>query len=365
MKLYCKEPFYNIEIDHKGDVHLCCKTWLPIPIGNILENTLEEIWLGEKAVEVRNTIIDQSYKYCLLDVCPAWISKTIPTDEVVNDQYPGWWNGTSRVQYKLPVVVKFSFDASCNLQCPSCRTEKFQYYEGYPKYETSLRILNRIKEAYLSTPNDNTFLFTITGSGDAIGSHLFRNFLLELDGSQFPNMGINILTNGVMLTEKVIGQLHKIHKNIKEITVSVDAATTYTYDKVRKGGDFEQLKKNIDYINKCQELAHCGLLYTYVVQSTNYREMRQFLNWIVAYPRARIRFTRILNWIGSQDAGFFEKENIWDPRHPEHKNFSDFISMPWTKHGRVTWTNIESGNQVIANSKKFIPIRPDGKINHI
>lgn len=358
MNLYCKEPFYNIEISHNGDVYLCCKTWHPVSIGNILENSLEEIWLGEKAIEVRNSIIDQTYKHCLLDVCPAWISKTIPTDEVINEKYPGWWSGISRTQYRLPVVIKFSFDASCNLQCPSCRSSKFQIYEGTPRYDKSLAILNQIKKAYLSTPNDSTFLFTITGSGDAIGSHLFRNFLLELDGSQFPNMGINLLTNGVMLTEKVIGQLHKIHKNLKEITISVDAATEYTYNKVRKGGDFTQLKKNIDYINNCSELSHCGLMYTYVVQATNYKEIRQFQNWITSYPRSRIRFTRILNWVGSQEDGFFERENIWDPKHPEYDKFFKYINEPWVKHGRVSWTNIESTNEVIANTKKFIPIRP-------
>lgn len=357
MPLYCKEPFYNIEIDKRGNVYLCCSTWHPVSIGNILEHSLEEVWLGEKAKEVRNTIIDQTYKHCRLDICPAWISKTIPEDELINEDYPGWWSGISRTQFRLPALVKFSFDPSCNLQCPSCRTRRIQYYEGSGQYEISLKILDRIKEAYLSEPNDSSFMFTITGSGDAIGSHLFRNFLLELDGTKFPNMGINILTNGVMLTEKVIGQLHRIHKNIKEITISVDAATKETYDKVRRGGDFEQLKKNIDYINQCPELMDCKLLYTFVVQNSNFSETRKFMEWITSYPRARIRFTRVLNWIGSQEEGFFEEENIWSESHPNYHTFFKFINEPWTKHNRVSWTNIESKNEIVEQTKKYIPIR--------
>ena len=356
MALYCKEPFYNIEIDKRGDVYLCCQTWHPVTIGNILENTLEEVWLSDKAKSVRSTIIDQSYKHCRLDICPAWISKTIPSDELINEEYPGWWEGTvSRVQFRLPNLIKFSFDASCNLQCPSCRVNRIQFNESDKEYATASAILNRIKDAYLSAPNKSSFHFTITGSGDAIGSHLFRNFLLELDGSKFPNMKINILTNGVMLTEKVIRQLHRIHKNIKLITISVDAATEDTYNKVRKGGDFNQLKKNIDYINKCKELQHANLLYTYVVQNSNFREMKQFAEWITSYPRAKVRFTRILDW---GHGGYFSNENIWDNRHQNHEEFFKVLNEPWTKHERLLWTNISPDKDFNQSSNKIlIPVR--------
>jgi molybdenum cofactor biosynthesis enzyme MoaA len=345
MALNCKEPFYNIEIAITGDVFLCCQTWHPKVIGNLLKNSLEEIWLGEEARKVRASIIDQTYTYCNLDICPAWISKTIPTDTLINDDLPGWetYSTVTETQYtkfKLPKVVKFSFDASCNLQCPSCRTEKKQYYPTEWAYERSRKILDQIKLAYLSQPNTADFNFTITGSGDAIGSHLYRTFLTTLDGSQFPNMGIIILTNGVMLTEKVINQLSMIHSNIKDIVISVDAATTDTYNLVRKGGDFDQLKENIEYLNQCPSLSHANLKYTYVVQQDNFREMNLFTDWLLKYPRSQIRFTRMVQF-GAQSVDHFNSQNLWDPNHKDHTEFFEYINQSWITHPRVNWSNIQ------------------------
>lgn len=345
MTLNCKEPFYNIEITNTGDVFLCCRTWHPKVIGNILENTLEEIWLGEEARKVRASIIDQTYTYCKLDICPAWISKTISTDPLINDDFPGWEELTNTTQiraikFKLPTLVKFSFDDSCNLQCPSCRTIKIQSHPGDEKYEKARMILDQIKSTYLSQPSTSHFIFTITGSGDAIGSHLFRTFLTSIDGVLYPNMRINILTNGVMLTEKVINQLHRIHKNINDITISVDAATSSTYNIVRKGGNFDQLKENIEYLNQCPTLSHTTLKYTYVVQKDNFREMKDFADWILQYPRSHIRFTRMIQF-GAQLADHFNLQNLWNPAHEDHAEFFEYINQSWISNPRINWSNIQ------------------------
>ena len=345
MALNCKEPFYNIEITNTGDVFLCCQTWHPKVIGNILENTLEEIWLGAEARKVRESIIDQSYTYCDLDICPSWINKTIPSDNLINDDLPGWEDVSSPTQvklvkFRLPTLVKFSFDPSCNLECPSCRVEKKQFYPLNWAYERSRKILNQIKLAYLSQPNTADFKFTITGSGDAIGSHLFRTFLTTLDGSLYPNMGINLLTNGVMLTEKVINQLSKIHTNIKDIAISIDAATVDTYNRVRKGGDFKQLMENIEYLNQCPTLSHATLKYTFVVQQDNFREMKLFTEWLLKYPRSQLRFTRMVQF-GAQSSVHFNSQNLWNPNHKDHTEFFEYINQSWINHPRVNWSNIQ------------------------
>ena len=340
MALNCKEPFYKIEIETNGDVCLCCQTWHPKIVGNLFKNTIEEIWQGKEAQLVRASIIDQSYKYCSLDICPAWISKTIPEDELINELHPGWNDGVATTQFRLPEEVKFNFDNSCNLWCPSCRTDRVQYNPEHHKYSQAEHILNQIKLAYLSKPSTAKFGFTITSSGDAIGSHLYRNFLLSLDGEQFPNMRLIILTNGVMLTEKVINQMARIHKNIKQITISVDAATADTYNIVRAGGDFEQLQKNIEYLNQCRTLAHVNLAYTFVVQRDNFKEMKQFADWMLKYPRSKIRFTRIVQF-NNQAKSHFRDQNLWSPAHKDHNEFFDAMADTWVNNPRIQWTNIQ------------------------
>ena len=73
---YCNQPFIHAEISSNGVVRLCCGGWHPKIVGNIHDNTLEEIWINNESKKVRDSIDDQSYKYCKLDICPAVFKPT-------------------------------------------------------------------------------------------------------------------------------------------------------------------------------------------------------------------------------------------------------------------------------------------------
>ena len=175
---YCREPFVHAEINPSGRVRLCCGAWHPKIVGNIHESPLEQIWINKESQKVRQSINDQSYKYCNLDICPKPF-QSVPVD----------------VDTKLPKVLKFSFDASCNLECPSCMTSKIQYVKGSKQYLESMSILNKIKDSYYKFGLKQYAVFIITGSGDPFGSDVFRNFLYDFDGEKVPNLKFIFLTN--------------------------------------------------------------------------------------------------------------------------------------------------------------------------
>ncbi len=305
---YCNQPFIHAEISSNGVVRLCCGSWHPKVVGNINQNVLEEIWTNEESKKVRKSIDDQSYKYCKLDICPAVFQST-----------------PIKVDTKLPKILKFSFDDSCNLECPSCRTHKIQYSRGTKEYENTTSILNSIKHSYYTHGKYQNATFVVTGSGDTFGSDAFRHFLYDFDGTRLPLLKFVFLTNGVMLTEKVVNKIKSIHRNITRIVISVDASSEKTYNNIRKGGNFVQLKKNIEYLHNCKELSHVQFCYSFVVQNSNYKEMNTFIDWITSYNRATVRFTRILPW--SNTAMDFDYENIFSKNHPNYSNFKDIIKQ--------------------------------------
>ena len=93
----------------------------------------------------------------------------------------------------------------------------------------------------------NSVLLSITGSGDAFASITYWNYLLELSTNGIPsNVRLNILTNGVLMTENNWNSIKPLLSSIRQIEVSVDAATEPTYKIVRKNGNFKKL---------CQTLA--------------------------------------------------------------------------------------------------------------
>ena len=327
VKKYCNEPFVNVEIETNGIVRLCCGSWHPKSVGNLFENSLEEIWINEESQKVRNSIYDQSYSYCKLDICPKWQSNSLSEIK-------------SRVRTLLPARVKFSFDNSCNLECPSCRTKKIQHLPGSKDYNNSMFILESIKTSYLKLGKNQDVIFVITGSGDPFGSDIFRNFLYDLDGNALPKLRLVFLTNGVMLTEKVIGKIKKIHNNIILMNISIDAFNPDTYAVVRKGGNLNQLKQNIEFMHNYKGFNHIKFCYSFVVQNKNFEEMLDFADWILGFNNATIRYTRLLPW---EDMNLdFESENVFDSKHKNYSKLKEIVKKIYNKYGssKIDYTNL-------------------------
>lgn len=325
--VYCNEPFVNVDIEPNGIVRLCCGSWHPKSVGNLFENSLEEIWLNEESQKVRDSIYDQSYSYCKLNICPKWQSNNLSTIK-------------PRVKTLLPSKVKFSFDDSCNLECPSCRTKKIQHLPGSKEYDNSMFILESIKNSYLKLGKNQDVIFIITGSGDPFGSDVFRNFLYDLDGSKLPKLCLMFLTNGVMLTEKIIGKIKKIHNNITAMNISIDAFNPDTYTAIRKGGNLTQLKQNIQFMHSYKGFDHIKFCYSFVVQNKNFKEMLDFADWILSIDGATIRYTRLLPW-GNMNIDF-NSENVFDSNHENYVKLKELVKKIYNKYGssRIDYTNL-------------------------
>ena len=67
----CQWGLENIWINHSsGEVRMCGWTGSEGVIGNLLDNTIEELWHGERAERFRNSMLDGSYRYCNKKECP-------------------------------------------------------------------------------------------------------------------------------------------------------------------------------------------------------------------------------------------------------------------------------------------------------
>jgi hypothetical protein len=73
-KYFCAVPFKNLEI-HTKVCFACCPSWLPNKI-ETSEIPLKDVWNSDPIVDIRNSIIDGSFKYCDKELCP-YLSKFI------------------------------------------------------------------------------------------------------------------------------------------------------------------------------------------------------------------------------------------------------------------------------------------------
>ena len=54
----CHYPFYKLFVDYNGDVLFCANDWgKEIKVGNLVNQTLEDVWLGEKMYEIRKKLM--------------------------------------------------------------------------------------------------------------------------------------------------------------------------------------------------------------------------------------------------------------------------------------------------------------------
>jgi MoaA/NifB/PqqE/SkfB family radical SAM enzyme len=326
MQLMCQRPFTSCEITSMGDVIVCCYDWLPLIIGNIRKNTIQEIWNGEKANALRATILDGSYKYCNNQTCLYLLS--------------GGGELVTKEQFKLPdsdlpEKILLSVDKSCNLYCPSCRTKKIVQLEDENKEIATLIIKNTLQQLFKG-PHNNPILLGFDGSGEVFNSAIYRNiFETESVFSNlylWPNLRFRILTNGVMMTEKIQNRYSNIFNRISAMSVSVDAGNKESYNKVRLGGDWDLLWKNLDYLYRTQKhrnVEDFDWAWQVVLQEDNFESIPDLVDLAYNYPE-RLPFiviSPILNW-GTFTDEDFKNKSVTSPTSKNYNQLMEILNTP-------------------------------------
>ncbi|MFC1654072.1 radical SAM protein [Patescibacteria group bacterium] len=315
-KYICTMPYEWFEITPNGDVYTCCPTWLPKPIGNILEKEGDDLWNGKAAQKIRRSVIDGSFKYCDKKICPNIIRKKGPVKKLseINDSQIKKHIKNSK--YKLnygPKIINCAFDRSCNLSCPSCRAKQI-IAMGKDRKKVLLTI-DKINKYYAK----NITKLIITGSGDPFGSPYFFDWLRNMKPKDFPNLkSIHLHTNGQLFTKKSWDMIKPIRSKIKSVEISIDAATENTYKKNRRGGSFKRLLKNLSYISSLKKKGQIKYArISFVVQNNNYKEMFDFTKLGSELKFDDIYFSKLLNW-GTFSTKEYKSRAVHSPTHPNH-----------------------------------------------
>jgi len=315
----CKKPFNAFEVHIDGSVSVCCPSWLPKRVGNLNDNTVEEVFNSKGAQEIRESMLDGSFKFCNHKICPV-IQSLNP--DVLMDK------GSEEERYKKtkglqPKMYNLCYDESCNLSCPSCRANKILYTEG-PVYERKKKIQQKIIDFVFSKENKENCRMNITGSGDPFGSKLFRELLFSVDGREFPNVTIDLQTNGVMFTPRYWDKIKKIHNNLGSVYLSLDAAKEETYNITRRGGDWKRVIENIKFLStKRREKKFKWFRLDFVVQNVNFKEMPDFVELGKQLGVDQVYFSLVIDW-GTWPKEEYERQCVWKK---SHHNFEDFLNM--------------------------------------
>ena len=323
----CTTPFTYTEVFDK-EQFLCCPGWLKEDIYET--DDIQKNFHSEKSNKIRESIVDGSYKYCDEQQCPylASLSKGKLLDRRLK------LKSGNPVPKPQIATMNFCFDKSCNLQCPSCRSELINYL-GNDRIGVEDK-LRQVEENFSKTLQ---YLY-LSGSADPFFSKSFRQFLINFDPSKYPVLrNIHLHTNGLLWTENLWNRMSGIHRLVNSCEVSIDAATKDTYEnKVRIGGNFDTLLERLDYILSIKTIQ--TQRFSFVVQDSNYNEMYLFWELLTNINKKHnkkitIFFNHITNW-GTFTDEEYKVKDIGRKDHPLHTKFIEELNrvnkLPTVEH---------------------------------
>jgi MoaA/NifB/PqqE/SkfB family radical SAM enzyme len=286
---FCTAPWENMEItswgteiEQTGDVYHCCPAWLPPVIGNAREQTADKIWNSVAAQEVRKSIHGGSYRYCSKAHC-NWISgRALPSREEVLGRErarseEGKEKATLEELYPLemskgPANVTLSYDRSCNLACPSCRTD---YYSATKSQQEQLHKF--FGEFVKSVVKDARQIY-MDGAGETFASKHSREVLKSLNRRDYPELKFRFLTNGQLFDRRAYEEFD-LRGRLERVDVSIDSARPETFAVIRKGGTLKRLLANVEFLDGLRQRGEekFWLSFRFVISALNYREIPEVI----------------------------------------------------------------------------------------
>lgn len=328
-RLFCAKPFTWFEVSRgarENEVYLCCPSWLDTPAGNLRDQSVEEIWNGRVARDIRRSILDGSFAYCNHARCPYLQTASGPVQPASAVTDPELAavirDGLTAVPYG-PREINCSYDRSCNLSCPTCRTALIM--------ETARgEEIRSIQQKLTREALGDARLLYITGSGDPFGSPYFRRWLQTMQRRDMPRLEtIHLHTNGLLWNPRMWASIpDDVRALVKHADISIDAATCTTYAVNRRGGDFAVLLRNLEFIAGLRAAGPIEWLgINMVVQDNNFREMPDFVRLGARLGVDTVYFHRLVNW-GTFSAAEYAARAVHEPAHPRHGELLELLGNP-------------------------------------
>lgn len=330
---FCPMPFSHLATGYKGDAFVCCcPAWVPFAVGNVLEApSADAVWNSDVAAEIRRSVHDGDFSYCSRTLCSYIAAQKLPLKaEITDPLLRRYIDERSVVLEEVPQLVELNHDPTCNLACPSCRTEiitaKAEEQDAYA--ESARRVILPL----LRKVNGQSY---ISGGGEAFASKHYRSILAALNRTEYPDLYLYLITNGQLTTAERWRQFPDLLEMIDILSVSVDAARAETYERLRHPGKWPSLMKNLELI---AEMRRSGSIrrfqINFVVQQENYREIPEFVELGTRLGVDSIWLQRLTNY-GAYVEGAFAKADVTSPLHPQHAELLDILRRPIMKHPAV------------------------------
>jgi len=355
----CPFPFSKVDVNYVNEIFEyvpCCSSWLTDEYHQLFKhenlNPSNEklhlrVWNNKQAQELRKSIYDGSYKYCRVDRC----NKPLVTISEIKNKDSDYFetpisdeNVAAVLEGRLempsgPTSISLSTDLKCNLACPTCRNTQVSvslpHHVHFIQKELQLVMHNR----------ESIEVIKLANSGEVFFSKEQRELLKSINRFDFPKLKyIFIVTNALLLNQQNYDQLFPGTSFIKKVAISIDAGDEDTY-KVTRGGDWNRLLKNLEWIQMMrQKEEFLTVTFLFVVRKANFRSIDNFIKLGEKYGIDLFEFIEFDNWndlyaLMDPLKIDYKDEAIHIPGHPLRSELVEILSK--YKHRSDVTINID------------------------
>ena len=225
---FCYAPFSSLYFTQNGNVIACCQNRMYL-LGRYPENSIQEIWQGEKINSLRKNMRNQDLSHGCFNCDP--LDKN---NFKLNQQYD-----FLRKHSKYPRHFAFQLSNICNLVCKMCNHENSAIHptvnplkkaKNYYDHNFVVQI-----EKYLPNLHSTSFL-----GGEIFLIDTFYELCerIIIVNNKITN---NILSNGTLYNERIERLLLKGNFHI---TLSIDSFNKENYERIRVNADFDKTMEN-------------------------------------------------------------------------------------------------------------------------
>ncbi|MBN2776014.1 MAG: radical SAM protein [Bacteroidales bacterium] len=335
----CRAPFTSLYFFPDGQVGSCCLNKSFYTLGVYPENSINKIIKSKKRTEQQKYILANN----LSNGCQI-------CNENINS---GNYSGVMATDYNKHEIGKnikridFELSDFCNLDCLMCERDKKNknsiyndsFFEELKPYLKNLEATNFL--------GGEPFLIDIY--------YKIWDYLLIHN----KNCNINIQSNGTVINDRII----ELVSNEKVfISLSIDSVNKSSYEKIRKGADFDKMIKNFNVFNNIMKkkshsmyVSVCPIAYNAaeipeIVKFANESQCRIFFNRVVSPTelsldnRSEGEYKQLLDNYYDQ---LNELSSNTEIEHYNKQTFGDFVKLIES----LSKSAKESNNNILSKEK--------------
>lgn len=251
---FCEFPFNRMRVTSEGNVAMCCfmrpdplKNESEAYIGNLLNQSFDDVWFGEIAESIRNdTLEGKLHAKCKTPGCPFQaLSPPYHKKQVVYNEQPNFLeidlpNTHCNVGGLHPDPIKSPACIMCERSSPYFRPEEDHLFEVLDKIKHIVPNLKQIHIQGIAEPFYESRQF----------GYLLFDILDALNFDKYSHqITISVTTNGTLLKQAVRQEyLNRVPHSITNF--SIDASTPETFKTIRIFDCFDKVLENLYAFSK-------------------------------------------------------------------------------------------------------------------